>query len=294
MATPGQGVGGGKNLPVSMQARLAAYQEALKAKRELHKQQATTGADVDQLKTSLRNELSVSRESRLRDVGKIEVAAKEAVDPALSPKQREERIERRARSNLHRMFQVVEGSTQLSQKQKDAFVENRMRYMTVVETLAPEPLPGVRGQEKKRAIAKEVVKKEAYGSLKTAWDDYEDAARDRPKEFTDDEKGVRSKLAKVEDRLDMVWVRYAEEVVKRAVHDGDTPPDEIEKWRSEALKMSNDSKHRRKVKMKKERAEEKEYWKMEVMRLKCEMKKQDDELASDEEWVSDLSDDDGD
>ena len=136
----------------------------------------------------------------------------------------------------------------------------------------------------------------AYGSLKNAWDDYEVAALDRPKAPDPEEKKMRERIAKVEDRIDMAWVQYAQEIVTRAVTDGDTDEVEIEQWQDEARRLEKESKLRRKRKVKEEKMEEEQYWKDECDRLRQEIddRSEGSELASDEEWVSDVSDPDED
>lgn len=122
------------------------------------------------------------------------------------------------------------------------------------------------------------------------------AALDRPKAPDPEEKKMRNHLAKVEDRIDMAWVQYAQEIVTRAVTDGDTEEAEIARWQEEARRMEKDSKQRRKRKAKQEKIEERNFWKDECDRLQKEIDEQSEvsDLHSDEEWVSDVSDPDED
>jgi len=276
-----------------MKARLAAYQEALKQKRELHKAQVV-GADTAEIKNEYNKYVSPRRAARAGVAARMDPSKISTFQLDLTEEEREIEIENRARQNLHRMFQVVDGKavkTGVAPRERE-FHHNRGRYLDVVGKLRPDALPAEKGEKKKEAIASEVVKKETYESLKSTWDDYEIAARDRPKEPTDEEKKMRETIAKVEDRIDMDWVHYVEEVVKRAVKDQDTDEAEIKQWQGEVIRIKTESKQRRKRKIKQEKEEEKEYWKNECDRLKQEIDDQSEgsSLASDEEWVSDSED----
>jgi len=313
-----------KNLPATMQARLAAYQQALKVKHKMQRQQAM-GADVEGLKSDLQELYTAPRSpaGRTREVGQLpksphgssitsSPSTRRSVNDMApkSPVRKPDRVqvERVAITNLHEMFAVVEGGDNDREAEDEersrrrratvtrnaAFHENRTRYVSNLERLAPEPLdPNHKGDDKKRVIATQAVKKEAYGSLRSAWDTYEVAARDRPIAPTKEEKKMRERLAKVEDRIDMAWVSFAEEVVKRAVQDKEMDKKEVQVWHEDAQKMKKESKDRRKMKLKREKKEEKEYWKAEVLRLRAEKDKEDEELGSDEEWVYELSDEEG-
>jgi hypothetical protein len=297
-----------EHLPAGIKVRLAAYQEALKRKREL-KKQTIIGADTDDIKRSYHNEISASprQMSPVRLVGRVDPNTVKQFQyelPDVEPDAEE--LEQEARDNLHRMFQVVQGDTPIKQQlapqqqplveERPAFHHNRLRYLDVVETLVPVPLPEEAGETKKQAVMTEIIKKEAYGSLKDAWDDYEGAALDRPQVPDPEEKKMRELLAKVEDRRDMEWVQFAQELVTRAVSDDDADDEEIEKWQLEARRMEKENRRRRRRKIKIERLEEETYWKNECDRLQQEIADRGDEseLGSDEEWVSDVSDPDED
>ncbi|GKY97722.1 hypothetical protein MPSEU_000730400 [Mayamaea pseudoterrestris] len=306
-----------ENLPAGIKVRLAAYQEALKRKRELQKQ-TILGADTDDIKRSYHNEINGISPSRamspVKLVGRVDRDKMKNFQfelPDVEPDAVE--LEQEARDNLHRMFQVVQGDNQDNWSNNNhnyghspsllntwtrtdsppAFNDNRLRYLDVVETLVPAPLPPESGEPKKRAVLTEIIKKEAYGSLKNAWDDYEVAALDRPRAPPDpEEKVMRERIAKVEDRIDMAWVQYAQEIVTRAVTDGDTDEAEIDQWQDEAKRMEKESRRRRKRKEKQEKLEEEQYWKDECERLQQVINDRSDEseLGSDEEWLSDVSD----
>jgi hypothetical protein len=291
-----------EHLPAGIKARLAAYQDALKRKRELHKQ-VIIGADTDDIKRSYYHDINSPRRkmSPINVVGRVDrdrMNQFQSELPDVEPDPEEQ--EREARDNLHRMFEVVEGDAPSSPVIKPssdndegpAFHHNRIRYLNVVETLVPAPLPEEAGDTKKKAIEEEHVKKEAYGSLKYAWDDYEVVALDRPKVPDPEEKKMRDRIAVVEDRIDMAWVQYAQEIVTRAVIDGDTDEAEIQRWQEEARRTEKESRQRRRRKVKHDKMEEEDYWKGECERLQKEIddRSSESELGSDEEWVSDVSD----
>ena len=154
-----------ENIPAGIKARLAAYQEALKRKRELQKQ-TIIGADTEDIKRSYHNDIMASPRpmSPVKLVGRVDQDKMKNFQfelPDVEPDAVE--LEQEARDNLHRMFQVVQGDDQpkISRPEEPpAFHHNRLRYLDVVETLVPAPLPPEAGETKKRAVMTEIIKKE--------------------------------------------------------------------------------------------------------------------------------------
>ncbi|GKY94990.1 hypothetical protein MPSEU_000463600 [Mayamaea pseudoterrestris] len=300
--------------PSGIKARLLAYQQAAKTKRALKKQRSSENltemmnASTGQLARNLEEAAKARKEHNKRPslVGKLD-SSKMAkfhdsgaglndsgnVNSHSNLVIDEEREQREASEKLNKMLGAVDGGNSsssnldhASRHQLPEFSTARTRYLSAVQKLVPAPLPDQKGDEKKKAIEREKVKKQAYGSLKMAWDQFEVVAKDRPREPTEAELRIKAEMAQLEDRIDKEWVQYAEKVVKRAVADGDTDEAEIGQWKNEVVNMQKESEVRRKQKIKQQKIEEEKYWKDETERLRAELK-DESELGSDEEWESD-------
>jgi len=147
----------------------------------------------------------------------------------------------------------------------------RKRYMEAVQKMQPTRInTNAPKDEQKKAIKAEAEKKKKYGSLKSAWDKYEDAAQDKPKDLSsEEEKKAQESIEKAEDEADNKWVRFAEIAAEVCgdddVHDGD---DDLDFWVKEAKRLKEEAAARRARKKKRKKKAEDDFWTEEAKKLR--------------------------
>ena len=141
------------------------------------------------------------------------------------------------------------------------FSSVRSRYLHAVNKLRPERIEtgtittekekGTAKKFRKKRLKEEANKKERYENLAGAWDQYEEAAQDKPEEPTEEEKQIEEEVEKVEEEVAEEWIDFAEKVVKEKQEDSDSEDEEDEDlafWIAEAKRLKEEAEARKRQK----------------------------------------------
>jgi uncharacterized protein len=177
------------------------------------------------------------------------------------------------------------------------FTAFRLRYMEAVSKLKPEPVDvqvikktTADLQAAKRALKlkrhEEYVRKQTFSRLVQTWDVYEQAAQDKPKIRSEDDKQAEQKMARLEDEVTEQWAGYADKVVQAhqtivqqqqqmpdyQEEEEDDDDDDLAYWIAEAKRLRALAETRKKARAAAEKRkaveEEEEYWIQEGLKLR--------------------------
>jgi hypothetical protein len=197
-----------------------------------------------------------------------------------------------SQSSLGGMKRSGEAKAESSSPSTFSFTSVRSRYLSAVRKLAPVDIKGQLSamatakdkqtykEQRRAAIRAEQSKKAQYGTLKSAWDQYEKTAQDKPRDPGDEnEQNARDQLDKIEEAIDRQWIGFTEdvvEVVQKYRDDGDNDDDAGEDsvlyWVKEGKRLKSESVARRRQKLEQRIVEEEQFWIEEAIKLRDQAK----------------------
>jgi uncharacterized protein len=198
-------------------------------------------------------------------------------EPMEKPQKVKDKEEATAMETINALLQKELGDDKIAL----SFPSIRVRYLTAMGALRPDyydSSDSIRnlmdaGAVRKRLAEKrkiEAARKRRYDKVKGAWEDYEEAAQDKPTELTEQDAEIERDLDEIEADIAQEWQEFTEDVIRvfeeqaeadtdAALSDDDQvggggggdrgrggEDSDVERWRQEAKRLKADAAARRK------------------------------------------------
>ena len=276
---------------VGVKARLAAYQEECRKKKEFEKQQKIQ--NVGTLDSSLTDVKSYQSPTRHKKKSLASVAANmtRKLNGSLvfdfESSQRDgsesnhndstarghnsffnrsnrklDKEEKEAAENLTKVLDSNNSPAKAKVVRSNPFQSLRTRYLSAISLLRPKKVQAKTEEEaadptfkkeQKANFKREVKKKEKFAEMRNAWDKYELKSKDRPIEPSPEDVKEEQEIKQVENAVVDDWGNYAEEVVQECMDDDDSEDEDLTRFIEEARRMRVEAERRRQLKEKLER-----------------------------------------